>query len=69
MCMEMDANDYYRDGAVTYALGSDYVINPLNALEKSGKFTKEQIDNTIVCLFEGAGKMMFTESFAIKRCV
>lgn len=66
MCMEMDANDYYRDGAVTYALGSDYVINPLNALEKSGKFTKEQIDNTIVCLFEGAGKMMLAESFAIK---
>lgn len=66
MCMEMDCDTYYADGAVTYALGSDYVINPINQLVKAGKFTQEQVDNLIICCFEGAGKMMFAEQFAIK---
>ncbi len=64
-CMEKTSAEYYKDGAVTYALGSDYVVNPLNALIKAGKFTKEFVQNVIVCCFEGAGKAMFAESFAI----
>jgi hypothetical protein len=64
-CMEMDCDDYYKDGAVTYALGSDYVINPINQLVKMGKFTQEQVDNMVICMFEGAGKAMFADQFAI----
>lgn len=65
-CMEMDCDDYYKDGAVTYALGSDYVINPINMLVRAGKFTREYVDNIITCCFEGAGKMMFGEAFAVE---
>ena len=64
-CMEKDADGYYADGAVTYALGSDYVVNPLNTLIRQGKFTQEQVDNIITCVFEGAGKASFGERFAI----
>ncbi len=64
-CMEKTSAEYYKDGAVTYALGSDYVVNPLNALIRAGKFTKEFVQNVIVCCFEGAGKAMFAEDFAI----
>lgn len=64
-CMEKTSAEYYKDGAVTYALGSDYVINPINQLVKAGKFTQEQVENIITCCFEGAGKAMFTEQFAI----
>ena len=64
--MEMDCDDYYKDGAVTYALGSDYVINPINMLVRAGKFTREYIDNIITCCFEGAGMMMFGEAFAVE---
>lgn len=64
-CMEKTAADYYKDGAVTYALGSDYVINPIEQLIKAGQFTQEQVDNIITCCFEGAGKAMFSEHFAI----
>lgn len=64
-CMEKTSTEYYADGAVTYALGSDYVINPLGQLVKSGKFTQEYVDNVITCCFEGAGKAMFAEQFAI----
>lgn len=64
-CMEKTSAEYYKDGAVTYALGSDYVVNPLTQLIKAGKFTQEQVDNVIICCFEGAGKASFGERFAI----
>ena len=64
-CMEMDCDDYYADGAVTYALGTDYVINPINGLIRAGKFTQEYVNNIVICCFEGAGKAMFSERFAI----
>lgn len=64
-CMEKKADDYYADGVATYALGSDYVVNPIMQLIKFGKFTQEEVDNVIISCFEGAGKAMFSEFFAI----
>ena len=64
-CMEKDADSYYADGAVTYALGRDYCINPINQLIRAGKFTQEQVDFIIECVFRGAGKAQFGEKFAI----
>ena len=65
MCEERTATDMFNGGAVDYALGSDYCINPLNAMIKSGEVTQESVDNLITCLFMAAGKMMFVEEFAI----
>lgn len=64
-CMEKTSSDYYKDGAVTYALGCDYVINPIEQLIKAGRFSQEEVTNIIICCFEGAGKAAFGEEFAI----
>jgi hypothetical protein len=56
----------YNDGAVNYPLGSDYCLNPINTLLRTGKVEKDYVENLVVCLFEGSGKMMFLDSYAKK---
>jgi hypothetical protein len=66
MCEERNLTEMYNDGAVNYPLGSDYCLNPINTLLRTGKVEKDYVENLVVCLFEGSGKMMFLDSYAKK---
>jgi hypothetical protein len=64
--MEAEAAGQFRGGATSFILGANYILLVLDDMLKNGEVTREHLENVIQCCFEGAGKMMFVEFFAVK---
>ena len=60
--MEKDWNSAYP--MVTMSSGSSYIIPTFDDLIRDGVVTNEQVDHTIHCVCEAAGKATFIDNFA-----
>lgn len=54
------------EGGPALNFAGDYVTTAFELMKEEGKLSQEQIDVVIECLFEGAGKMQFTDGYAKK---
>jgi hypothetical protein len=63
---EFTAAEYYTFGGPTLPLGTNYVTSCLEDLIAAGELKKEEVYNVIECVFEGGGKMAYSDFFAVK---